>query len=207
MATDAATDVDPDIGADSQPLDVFKTWLSAAQHHPHIREATAMTVATTGPDGALHGRVVLCKQWSEAGFVFFTNYQSRKGLDLNQNDQVAAVFYWDALFRQIKISGHAQRISRADSSAYWKGRPRESQLSQYISRQSEVAASRQELERAWHQAEVEFKGKVIPCPAHWGGYLIVPQQLEFWIGRPGRLHDRFQFEKTRPGWTFRRLYP
>lgn len=194
------------IGQGSQPLEIFAEWLAEAKQHPHIKEATAMSLATAGPD-ALHARVVLCKQWSEQGFVFFTNYQSQKGLDLQHNSNAAAVFYWDPLFRQISITGRVSKTSRQVSEAYWNQRPRDSQLSQYISRQSQVAESREVLEAAWTQADKEFSGKVIPCPPHWGGYQIEPKQIEFWIGKPGRFHDRHQFERQADSWTYHRLYP
>ena len=166
-----------------------------------------MSLATVGADNNLHSRVVLCKHWSVEGFKFYTNYQSRKGLELAQNPNVAAVFYWDALFRQIKISGAVTQTSREDSVAYWASRARDSQLSQYISRQSQAAPNRQVMEQEWEVARQEFLGRDIPCPAHWGGYLIKPERLEFWIGRPGRLHDRHEFEKTSTLWAYRRLYP
>lgn len=196
-----------EIDEKSQPLTVFNEWINEAKAHAHVREATAMSIATQGQDGSIHARVVLCKQWSTEGFVFFTNYNSRKGLDLDRNPNVGAVFYWDALFRQVKISGKAAKTSRQVSEAYWNSRARESQLSQYISRQSEEAPSRVEIEKAWSEADKKFLNKPIPCPLHWGGYLIAPELIEFWVGRPGRLHDRYEFEKHLDRWTFRRLYP
>lgn len=196
-----------DIGANSQPLAIFEAWMKEAKQNPQIHEASAMTVATMNASGAIHARVVLCKQWSEEGFVFFTNYNSRKGLDLQHNANVAAVFYWDPVFRQIKISGKAHKTSRKVSEDYWNSRPVGSQLSQYISRQSEAVTSREVLEQARREAEKKFAGKAVPCPAHWGGYVIVPQTIEFWMGQPNRLHDRYEFEKSHKSWTFRRLYP
>jgi len=194
------------LGPESQPIEIFKAWMAEAKQNPQIREATAMSLATTsGSD--LHARIVLCKDWSEEGFTFFTNYLSRKGLDLGQNAHAAAVFYWDPLFRQVNISGTVAKTSRQISENYWNSRARESQLSQYISQQSKPVDSRASLEGAWTRAEAEFKGKSIPCPAHWGGYLLTPQRIEFWVGQPGRLHDRYEYEKVNNRWTFRRLYP
>lgn len=195
------------IGAKSNPLGIFEEWMTEAKANKAIREPTAMALATSGSDGELGVRVVLCKGWSEKGFTFYTNYHSRKGLDLAKNPNAAAVFYWDPMFRQVKIEGTVEKTSRAESEAYWNSRPRESQLSQFISRQSEEIDSREQLEKAWEEADKRFQNQTIPCPAHWGGYVIKPSSIEFWIGRPGRLHDRFSFEKDAAGWTFRRLCP
>ncbi len=190
----------------SNPMDVFDQWMREAKATPSIKEPTAMAVATTGA-GDLHVRVVLCKQWGDEGFTFFTNYDSRKGRELGQNPRVAAVFYWDPLFRQVKVTGDVLKISREDSIAYWRTRPRESQLSQHISKQSQVATSREQMERELHEASVKFNGQEVPCPDHWGGYLIVPKSMELWIGRPGRFHERHEFTKVGSGWTYRLLYP
>jgi pyridoxamine 5'-phosphate oxidase len=196
-----------EIDSNSNPLSVFEEWMREAKANKTIREPTAMALATASDSGDLGIRVVLCKGWSEKGFTFYTNYHSRKGLDLAKNPNAAAVFYWDPLFRQVKIEGACTKTSRAESEAYWSSRPRESQLSQYISRQSQEVSSRDELEKAWADADKRFQGQTIPCPIHWGGYVLEPRAIEFWIGRPGRLHDRFSFEKDAAGWTFRRLCP
>lgn len=196
------------IGPDSKPLTIFSAWMAEAKADSRIREAGAMSVATVSAvAGQLHARVVLCKSWSEEGFTFFTNYNSLKGHDLEEDPRMAAVFYWDPLARQVCISGRVKKTSHAESEAYWKTRPRESQLSQHISRQSQEVPSREFLETAWARAEKEFAGREIPCPAHWGGYLLQPERIEFWVGQPGRLHDRYLFEKSAANWTFRRLCP
>lgn len=191
----------------SQPIDIFKAWMDEAKKQPGIREATAMAVSTLSGQGQLHSRVVLCKDWTAEGFTFFSNYKSRKGLDLQQNAQASAVFYWDPMFRQVCISGKVSRTSRQVSEEYWNSRPRASQLSQWISRQSQEASSREELERLWQEADHKFTGKQIPCPEHWGGYLLVMDCIEFWLGQANRLHDRYEFQKSGNHWTFRRLYP
>ncbi|MGE4131159.1 MAG: pyridoxamine 5'-phosphate oxidase [Bdellovibrionales bacterium] len=196
-----------EISAQSNPIDVFGHWMAEAKSHPGIREATAAALATVNSKGELHNRVVLCKDHSEAGFTFFTNYDSRKGHDLAEHPQAAMVLYWDPMARQVKISGRVEKVAREVSEAYWASRPRESQLSQWISRQSEPVGSREELENQWRSAEREFEGRKIPCPKHWGGYLLSPRTIEFWVGRPGRLHDRFEFIKSGSIWTFRRLCP
>jgi pyridoxamine 5'-phosphate oxidase len=190
---------------------LFDRWMGEARASSAIREPMAMAVSTRSESSygseQLHSRMVLCKQWSELGFVFFTNYNSRKGLDLQHHAEMAALFYWDPLARQVLISGTASKTSREDSVAYWNTRPRESQLSQFISAQSQPLESREKLEKAWEAADVQFKSTPIPCPEHWGGYLIRPNRIEFWVGRTGRLHDRYQFEKSGNHWTFLRLYP
>lgn len=196
-----------EITAASKPLEVFARWMAEAAAHPHIKDATAMAVATAGADGQIHNRVLLCKGWSDEGLTFYTNYLSHKGRQLEENPRAGVVFFWDPLARQIRISGRVTKLPHGDAEAYWRTRPRESQLSQWISKQSETLSSREALQSLWHQADHEFRGKEIPCPAHWGGYLLEIESMEFWIGQPGRLHDRYLFEKSGSGWTFRRLYP
>lgn len=196
-----------EINDTTNPISLFTEWLGLAKATPGVREATAMALATRGSDGSLQNRLVLCKDWGQEGFTFYTNYLSRKGKALDFDPHASAVFYWDPLFRQVLISGIVVKLPHAVAETYWRQRPRESQLSGYISQQSEPVDSRSTLERKWDEAEKEFAGREIPCPEHWGGYLLQPKTIEFWIGQPGRLHDRFQFEKSASGWTFRRLYP
>lgn len=194
-------------GPHSKPHEVFAEWMALALGAAGIREPTAMVISTLSSANELHSRVVLCKHWSEEGFEFYTNYLSQKGQDVHVHPQAAALFYWDPLFMQVKISGMIEKSSRADSENYWNSRPRESQLSQYVSKQSQPVSSREEMEAARARAEREFAGKDIPCPPHWGGYWLKPKSMEFWIGRPNRFHDRFHFEKHGRDWTFRRLCP
>jgi pyridoxamine 5'-phosphate oxidase len=203
-----------EITAHSNPLNVLNSWMEDAHAHEFIREPTAMALATLGEGGFIHNRIVLCKDWNENGLTFYTNYLSQKGRELSKHPFAGGVFYWDPLHRQVRVSGRVRKISAEDSRAYWRGRPRDSQISQYISMQSEVLNSREELELKWREAEAEFAGREVPCPDHWGGYVMELQSIEFWVGRRGRLHDRFAFELTSPGrpvshksWTFRRLYP
>jgi pyridoxamine 5'-phosphate oxidase len=196
-----------DITAQSDPLAILDTWMNEAQGHSAIQEPTAMALATLGEGGQIHNRIVLCKHWSEAGLTFYTNYLSLKGHELAKHPFAGGVFFWDPLRRQVRVSGRVSKMSTEASRAYWQSRPRDSQLSQYISKQSEVLNSRAELEQSWRQAESEFEGREIPCPDQWGGYIMELQTVEFWISRPGRLHDRFNFEKSQNRWTFRRLYP
>lgn len=194
------------ITAESNPVAVFEAWLNEASA-TGIREPTAMALATLAQDGSIHNRIVLCKEFSDSGLAFYTNYRSPKGVELASHAKAGAVFYWDSLHRQVRVSGVVHKISAEESQAYWKSRPRDSQLSQFISDQSQELKSREELEIKWQQAEREYEGREIPCPSHWGGYRMAIESIEFWVGRTGRLHDRFQFEKSQKGWTFRRLYP
>jgi pyridoxamine 5'-phosphate oxidase len=196
-----------EITSKSKPHELFEAWMKEAKTVSGLREPTAMVLSTLASNGELHSRVVLCKSWSEEGFVFYTNYQSLKGKDLENSSQAAAIFYWDPMFRQVKISGEVVKTSRQQSEAYWNSREKGSQLSQYISHQSQEVKSREELEKLWREAEAEFQNKPIPCPPHWGGYILRPRLIEFWIGRENRLHDCYQFEKQGATWTFRRLFP
>lgn len=196
-----------EIRPDSRPIDIFEDWMTFAKGQSTIREPTAMSVGTYDPSKGVHVRVVLCKFWTEAGFTFFTNYNSQKGQDLEKTPSAGAVFYWDPLFRQIKISGSVEKTSREVSKNYWQSRARGSQLSQYISHQSQPVASREILQQATERSEKDFDGKEIPCPEHWGGYLLRPKAIEFWIGQPNRLHDRHVFENRQGNWTYCRLYP
>lgn len=195
-----------DIGPSSQPLTIFETWMQEVKLLG-LKEPSAMTLATVDGAGDVHARVVLCRGWSEDGFVFFTNYHSQKGQDLAAHDRAALVFYWDVLQRQIRIDGVVQKTSATLSDEYWRARARESQLSQYVSEQSKPVGSRADLERAWSEAEEKFAGREIPRPEHWGGYRLRPKAMEFWMGKPGRLHDRHLFSKTSSGWTYSRLSP
>lgn len=190
----------------TNPIQLFTHWMNEAKQIG-LKDPNAMTVATVDAAGEVHARIVLCKSWSDDGFIFYTNYDSQKGQDLGVNPRAAATFFWDKLARQIKITADVKRTSREQSVAYWNSRPRESQLSQYISRQSQEVASRAELERAWAQAEVELRDREIPCPEHWGGYVLVPKSIEFWLGQAGRLHDRHVYDQRSGHWTYRRLCP
>ncbi|MCB9024921.1 MAG: pyridoxamine 5'-phosphate oxidase [Bdellovibrionaceae bacterium] len=190
------------------PLELAKSWLEVAQNTAAMTFPNSMCIATVDSHGQASTRIVLLKELTEQGFVFFTNYQSRKGQDLEHDSRISANFYWDKLFRQIHIVGKVTKVKREDSVKYWKTRPRESQISQYVSRQSQVAESREMMDNLYNQAEENWAGKEIPCPEHWGGYLITPIEMEFWIGREHRFHDRFQFKKYKQDtWLAQRLFP
>lgn len=172
--------------------------------------AEAMTLCTASKDGKPSARMVLLKGVDESGLVFYTNYQSRKALELDANPFAALVFYWEPLERQIRVEGSVTRISAAESDKYFQTRPRESQLGAIASPQSEVIESRSVLEDRYRQLEEQFSSEVdlIKRPDHWGGYRVAPTRIEFWKGRPGRLHDRLLYELQPDGnWIISRLAP
>ncbi|HEY0430595.1 MAG TPA: pyridoxamine 5'-phosphate oxidase [Pyrinomonadaceae bacterium] len=192
---------------DPNPLNLFRGWLSDAKTAGiHLHEA--MTLATATATGRPSARLVLLKQADERGFVFFTNYHSRKARELDANPQAALVFYWPQLERQVRVEGKVARVSAAESDAYFKTRPRESQLGAAASPQSEVVASREVLEQRFRELEEFYEGREVERPEHWGGYRVSPERIEFWKGRPGRLHDRILYERQGDeDWTISRLAP
>lgn len=194
-------DVDPD------PFRQFALWFEQARtatgHEPN-----AMTVATVGADGVPAARILLLKGFDERGFVFYTNYESDKGRDLAENPRAALLFYWPELERQVRISGDVERVSREDSERYFHSRPRGSQISAAISRQSEIIPGRDVLVEAVARLEQEQADGEIPLPDFWGGYRVSPSWIEFWQGRPSRLHDRLRYLRGEDGtWQIVRLSP
>ena len=166
------------------------------------------SIATVNADGVPSIRTVLLKDISNDGLTFYTNYDSRKGLELAENSKIAVNFYWDKTFKQIKILGTTEKVPRETSEAYWKTRPRESQISQWVSKQSQPVSSLVELNDLYTNAELELSNKEIPCPKNWGGYLIKPYEIEFWTGKAHRFHDRFKFlKKESSNWLGQRLFP
>jgi pyridoxamine 5'-phosphate oxidase len=188
------------------PVKQFEKWFEEACASK-LNEPNAMVISTVGLDGRPSSRVVLLKSFDAQGFVFFTNYESRKGRELEQNPFASLLFFWPELERQVRIEGHAERISRAESMAYYFSRPVNSRLGAWASMQSAVIDSRRLLEKKWEEMKARFEGKEIPLPDFWGGYRIVPDAFEFWQGRESRLHDRIAYKKSENGWTIARLSP
>jgi len=193
-------------GAGDDPLALFHAWFQdAIRSGVYLPESMALGTAT--PDGKPSVRLVLLKGYDERGFVFFTNYESRKAAELEANPEATLVFHWAILQRQIRMEGTVQRITKAESDAYFRSRTRGSQIGAWASRQSEPLAAREELEERDKQYEAEFKGGEVPLPPFWGGYRLKPRSIEFWQGRANRLHDRIKFVRDQEGWARLRLYP
>jgi pyridoxamine 5'-phosphate oxidase len=192
---------------DRDPLILFQQWLDEAiAAGIHLPEA--MTLATATPAGKPSARLVLLKQADARGFVFFTNYNSNKARDLDSNPQAALVFYWPHFERQVRVEGRVERTSPVESDAYFKTRPRESQIGALASPQSEVIASREFLEKQANELEKLYEGREVDRPTQWGGYRLRPERIEFWKGRPSRLHDRILYERQPDeSWTISRLAP
>lgn len=193
--------------AGNDPFDLFGRWFEAAIAHP-IELANGMMLSTAAPDGRPSSRVVLLKGWDRSGFVFFTDYGSRKGVELTANPHAALLFWWTPLARQIRIEGTAATLDGPESNAYFASRPRDSNLSAMASKQSRPIASREALEEKLAQWERAWHGHELVRPPGWGGVRITPEVFEFWQGRPNRLHDRLVYRlKDDRGWTRERLYP
>jgi pyridoxamine 5'-phosphate oxidase len=192
----------------ADPFEQFGRWFEESVRSAGDREPNAMTLATATPDGYPSVRVVLLKGFNSQGFVFFTNYESRKGEHLERNPRAALNFHWPWLERQIQIEGPVEKVSRDESQIYFDKRPLKSRLSAIISAQSEVVVSRRELENRLKEAEKQFSGKNPPVPDFWGGYRVSPDRIEFWQGRENRLHDRFLYTRQSDGsWRIDRLSP
>lgn len=192
---------------DANPIRQFQGWFDEAVGRG-LPLAEAMTLCTATSDGKPSARMVLLKGVAESGFVFYTNYRSRKARELDANPFAALVFYWEPLERQVRVEGQVTRISADESDKYFQTRPRESQLGAIASPQSDVIESREILEQEFRDLEEKYSNRTIERPAHWGGYRLAPERIEFWKGRPGRLHDRLLYELQADGsWTRSRLAP
>lgn len=190
----------------ADPLVQFDGWLNQAISDNEA-DATAMSLATVDSDGQPSARIVLLKGHDAQGFIWYTSYNSQKGLDLAHNAKAALLFYWRESERQVRISGSVSQLPLAVSQTYFKTRPKESQISALASAQSEVVANRAELEARVQKLTAQYADGEVPLPAQWGGYVLAPETYEFWQGRVGRLHDRFRFTKTARDWQIDRLQP
>lgn len=194
-----------DVGQD--PIAFFGKWFAQALE-ADITDANAMLLATVDADGQPSARTVLLKGFDEQGFVFYTNYASRKGLQISLNPRVALCFQWLALDRQVRVEGTAHRVSREDSNKYFQSRPLESRVGAHASRQSTAIRDREQLEREFERLLEKYADGKVPLPEDWGGYVVKPSLIEFWQGRPGRLHDRMEFRRAAGDeWDIARLSP
>ncbi|NKB24454.1 MAG: pyridoxamine 5'-phosphate oxidase [Kiritimatiellae bacterium] len=190
----------------ANPFEQFQQWFKSALNAKLI-DFNAMTLATADGVGRPSIRTVLLKEYDESGFVFYTNYESRKAKELNENPNGALLFYWPTLERQIKIEGTVKKTSVKKSEAYFQSRPTESQIGAWVSPQSKPIANRQILEEKCNDYKARYNTDKIPAPPAWGGYRLKPTLFEFWQGRPCRLHDRFQYTFTHQEWKIQRLAP
>lgn len=188
------------------PVAQFRVWFDAALQ-AKVPEPNAMHVGTVTNEGRPDGRIVLLKDISDDGFTFYTNYESRKGRELSHQPFACLTFFYPELERQIRIEGRVEKVSNEDSDAYFGSRPRGSQIGAWVSHQSEVIGSREVLEIRQRELEAQFAGQAVPRPPYWGGFRVVPDALEFWQGRPSRLHDRIRYRKVDGAWVIERLSP
>lgn len=191
---------------DTDPVKQFRLWWTEAINSC-IEEVNAMTLATADEKGKPSARIVLLKGYDEKGFIFFTNYHSKKATDLEKNPHASLVFFWKELERQVRIEGVTEKISAADSDAYFQSRPQGSKISAWASPQSHVIKSREEIEKKAEDVKKEFSQTIVTCPPFWGGYKLKPELLEFWQGRPDRLHDRIVYKLKEYAWEIIRLAP
>lgn len=190
----------------NNPIEQFKVWFNHAVNM-EVLEVNAMTLATASIGGMPSARIVLLKEVDEKGFVFFTNYEGRKGKELELNPLAALLFFWIELEQQVRIEGKVKKVSKKESDAYFNLRPLESKMSAIVSKQSEVVQSREQLEERWINCLKDNYEKKIKRPENWGGYRLIPEKIEFWQGRTNRLHDRILYTKINKGWKIERLEP
>lgn len=196
----------PDDQLPDDPNQLFGQWLAEAVRS-EVMEPNAMALATVRPDGRPNVRTVLLKGFEESAIDFFTNYNSEKGLELEKNPNVSVTFWWPELERQVRMNGEAEKLPESENRKYFNSRPRLSQIGAWASEQSKAIGSRVELEKEFQKAEKQFEGKEVDKPPHWGGYRVSITDMEFWQGRPGRLHDRILYTLYNGSWTRQRLQP
>lgn len=188
------------------PIQQFERWFKEAID-AKVNEPNAMTVCTVNNNNKPSARIVLLRNFNDEGFVFYTNYNSRKGEEIKNNPNAALLFFWPELERQVRIEGSLIKQTNEESDSYFNSRPRDSKLGAWTSNQSKVISSRKELDEEYKKVSEKFKLDDIPRPNYWGGYILVPQSIEFWQGRPSRLHDRILFTKIKNDWKIQRLAP
>ena len=191
----------------NDPMIFFKNWFDQANETQTIEEANAMTLSTLGLDDFPKSRIVLLKALIEEGFVFYTNYQSEKGTSIAHHSKVGLAFFWPPLERQVIIKGEAVKLTNEASDVYFQSRPKGSQIGAIVSDQSKVISDRSIMEAKLEALEIEYAEKDVPRPEHWGGYVVKPQCIEFWQGRPNRLHDRIRYQLQGNFWNIERLAP
>lgn len=192
---------------EADPMKQFAHWFKEVETAGGVKEPNAMSLATLGTDGFPKARVVLLKEYNHEGFVFFTNYQSEKGLSIAQHPQVGLSFFWPNLERQVIIQGSIQKVPEEQSDAYFKSRPKGSQLGALVSDQSCVIEDRSVIEEKMKALAAHYENDTIERPKHWGGYIVLPSMIEFWQGRPSRLHDRIKYSLKENKWIKERLAP
>ena len=191
----------------SNPFELFGHWFDEVQSYGKEHEANAMTLSTHLSEGGISSRVVLLKEVRDDGFIFYTNYNSSKGNSIAHDKRVCLSFFWQSMERQVIIQGIATKLSTKDSDQYFNSRPRGSQLGAHVSDQSKKIEDRASLETKLAALEIQYQGNPIPRPIHWGGYVVTPSSVEFWQGRPNRLHDRLLYKRESSKWTITRLSP
>lgn len=191
---------------DPDPLKQFLRWFDEAVR-AKVNEPNAMVLSTCSKEGYPSSRIVLMRNFNAEGFVFYTNYLSKKGRDIEQNPHAALNYFWPEIERQVRIEGTLVKQTDAESDTYFSTRPRESRIGAWVSEQSSVIGSREELDLRYKELEKKFEGRDVPRPHYWGGYLLRPEMFEFWQGRPSRLHDRMRYSKDGSSWKVERLSP
>lgn len=196
----------PEASADRDPIELFGEWFEQAKESGILLPESA-SLATASRVGVPSSRMVLLKSFASDGFVFYTNYGSRKAREMDENPKASLLLHWVVLERQVRVEGSVERLSAEASAAYFRTRSRGSQIGAWVSRQSEELQNRSVLKGRATEIEQRFRGQDVPSPPFWGGYRLIPERIEFWQGRLNRLHDRLEFTRAKGGWAARRLYP